>query len=285
MENQIINKLKNIYATQNIAHAYMFYGQRETGKFAMAKNFAMLISCENVTRDKNACEICPTCKKIQSETHPDCIIIKPIENFIKINEIREIIRIDNLANFEGKYKIFIIDEADKMRTESQNALLKVLEEPNPNTIFILITSKPYTILPTIRSRCQKFKFSSLPQDTYIKSFTKHEINFRNDILDWLKDIKESGSNIFRLDKIIKDKEKHELFIGIAINCLRDIIISKQNLKENSLINYDKIEDIKTLAKFYTENELIEKITNLTKIQNLLSTNININLAIENIFLL
>ncbi len=285
MENQIINKLKTIYKTKKIAHAYMFYGQRETEKFNAAKNFAKLISCENVQENENACGVCSSCKKIQSEAHPDCIIIKPIENFIKINEIREIIRVDNLTNFEGKYKIFIIDEADKMRTESQNALLKVLEEPNPNTVFMLTTSKPYAILPTIRSRCQKFKFSSPPQDAYIKSFTKHEINFRNDIVAWLKDIKEVNSNIFKLDKIIKDKEKHELFIGIAISCLRDIIISKQNLKENFLINYDKIEDIKALAKFYTEDEVIEKITNLIKIQNLLSTNININLAAENIFLL
>lgn len=127
---------------------YLFYGMdRETLK-KFAKSFAKSLNCNNYKDD--FCDVCESCIRIEKETHGDLEILEDITG-IKIEKVRELAYKDSITSYEGKKKIYIIRDIEKLRKESANALLKMIEEPNRGSFFIL-TSSGLNILPTIKSR-------------------------------------------------------------------------------------------------------------------------------------
>jgi DNA polymerase-3 subunit delta' len=115
-----------------------------------------------VTIARDACGICAICRRIQRGVHPEAIVIEPGENgSIRIAQVREVIDQAGYRPFEARRRVVIIDEADAMVTEAQSALLKTLEEPPSASIFLLVSSMPDSLLPTVRSRCQRLRFGRL----------------------------------------------------------------------------------------------------------------------------
>ena len=142
-----------------IVHALLFSGPHGTGKKTMAKLFAQSVLCTS-DRDR-PCGVCPACKKCLADAHPDVIFIAPEKSVITVKQIRELIEELSMGSYEGGKKIAIIERADCMHPSAQNALLKTLESPEGDVLFILLTDAPGALLPTVVSRCLQARFRCL----------------------------------------------------------------------------------------------------------------------------
>lgn len=151
-----ITVLKNQIKNSNIAHAYLFTGIRGTGKTTTARIFARAVNCVNI-QDSNPCNECDVCQGILTESILDVVEIDAASNN-GVDNIRELREYAKFNPARGKYKIYIIDEVHMLSNSAFNAFLKVLEEPPSHVIFILATTNPERIPPTILSRCQRFDF-------------------------------------------------------------------------------------------------------------------------------
>lgn len=158
-QQHVVKTLKNALEYNRIAHAYLFAGPRGTGKTSTAKIYAQALNCvEGPTA--TPCGECENCKKIQSGRSIDVIEIDAASNR-GIDEIRDLREKVKFYPGEGKYKVYIIDEVHMLTTGAFNALLKTLEEPPGNVVFILATTEPHKVIDTILSRCQRFDFTLL----------------------------------------------------------------------------------------------------------------------------
>ena len=167
------NTLCGMIANQNLPHALLFTGPAGTGRKDIAMALALSLNCQNATHTEGHapsslsnlfCGKCKSCRKITAQTHPDIRAIQPDGTHIKIAQIRELC--DTLLSkpLEARYRLIVIQEADRMNTQAANALLKVLEEPPLGTHFVLLALQPSELLPTIVSRCQVLRFRPLPRE-------------------------------------------------------------------------------------------------------------------------
>jgi len=149
-----------------IVHALLFTGPRGTGKKTMAVIFARAVLCAG---DHKPCDLCPACKKCLNGSHPDVHYVRkaPDKKQITIDQIRDLTETMSLGSYEGGMKIAIIEQADLMNDNAQNALLKTLENPTGDTLFFLLTEAPGTLLPTIVSRCLQVRFRCLEMEECI----------------------------------------------------------------------------------------------------------------------
>jgi DNA polymerase-3 subunit delta' len=148
------------------AHAYLFVGPARVGKGTLALGLAQALNC---TGAEPPCQDCRPCRRIAGGIHADVQVVSvepsdegPQHKGISVGQIREVERAIALNPFEGRTRVVIIDPADAMNTEAQNALLKTLEEPPPHVAFVLVAVQEERLLPTIRSRCQRIEFRVLP---------------------------------------------------------------------------------------------------------------------------
>lgn len=155
--------------TDRLGHAYLFYGEPTIGKCLTATALAQFLQCEHPIDDPqpDACGSCRSCQQILHQSHPDLYVLRPQDDTvhnpkIKIDQLREIEHFVIYRPLLGSHKICLIDPADAMTTEAANALLKTLEDPPAHCVFLLISSHPENLLPTIRSRCLPIRFSPLP---------------------------------------------------------------------------------------------------------------------------
>jgi len=143
----------------NVNHSYLFTGPSAVGKFIVARAFAAALLCP-----ENGCGECNTCRRVIAEKHPDVTVVRPAGKNIPVEKIRGI-RLDAFHKpIESDTKVFIIKNAERMWEEGASTLLKVLEEPPGNVVFILVTANPGALLPTILSRCQEIRFTCIPSD-------------------------------------------------------------------------------------------------------------------------
>jgi DNA polymerase-3 subunit delta' len=139
----------------------IFAGRDGVGKRMTAVALAQLVNCLQPLQ-ADACGVCAACTRIARGVHGDVLIIEPGETgAIKVEQVREAIERSGYRPFEGRRRVVIIDDADAMLSEAQNALLKTLEEPPAASMFVLVTARPDMLLPTVRSRCQRLRFGRL----------------------------------------------------------------------------------------------------------------------------
>ena len=169
-QTHVDETLKNSVETGRIAHAYLFCGTRGTGKTSTAKIFSRAVNCLN-SQNGNPCNECSVCRGILDGSILDVYEMDAASNS-GIDNIRKIRDEVIYAPADCKYKVYIVDEAHMLTTESFNALLKTLEEPPPNVIFILATTEPNKIPPTILSRCQRFDFRRIGIDDILRRINK-----------------------------------------------------------------------------------------------------------------
>jgi len=146
----------------------IFAGPTHSGTRATATALAQLLNCLRPTISTgpddtsfgDACGECPACLKIARGVHPDVLAVEPGENgTIRVDQVREVVERSAFRPFEGRRRVVIIDQADTMVAAAQNALLKTLEEPPSSSVFVLTTSRPDVLLPTVRSRCIRLTFT------------------------------------------------------------------------------------------------------------------------------
>jgi len=178
-QEKAAGQLKKYLAAGKVPQAMLFCGAEGTGKAKTAKNFAMALNCTDAEARKNgdSCGFCQNCRSILNGVHPDYIFLDlayqatmPFKDAEKKQHIVvDAVRIVTARSLQhtmlGRYKIIIIDKAEGMQAEAQNALLKFIEEPPPDMVWILVTSKKEAMLPTIKSRCQTLQFNNLPENT------------------------------------------------------------------------------------------------------------------------
>ncbi len=237
-QQHIVKTIKNALATGKIAHAYLFAGPRGTGKTTMAKLLAKALNCDEGLGKQ--CNECKNCVAINEGTHPDVLEIDAASNN-GVDEVRDLIDKVKYSTILGKYKVYIIDEVHMMTTGAFNALLKTLEEPPEHVIFILATTEPHKILPTILSRCQRYDFSKVSDD---------------DIRSRLKDILEK-------ENIVYNEAAINLIIMLSEGGMRDALsILDQVLaySSNRLIE-DDVLDIFALESTAEKVELLTSIGN------------------------
>ena len=169
-QKQVVYPLKQSIINNEIGHAYLFSGTRGTGKTSVAKIFAKAVNCLNPEQG-NPCNQCEICQAINSGSLLDVMEIDAASN----NSVDNIRRITDEIVFmpaRAKYKVYIVDEVHMLSTGAFNALLKTLEEPPEHAIFILATTEPYRIPATVTSRCQRFDFRRIPQDSIIEKLSQ-----------------------------------------------------------------------------------------------------------------
>ncbi len=175
-QDVIIKTLKNAIENNRISHAYIFTGPRGTGKTSTAKIFAKMVNCKQLVNGI-PCDSCECCVQFNNNQNVDIIEIDAASNN-GVDEIRELKNKVSLVPSISKYKVYIIDEVHMLSTSAFNALLKTLEEPPSHVIFILATTDPHKVLPTILSRCQRFDFKKV-SDLSIKDRLKNISKMEN----------------------------------------------------------------------------------------------------------
>lgn len=163
-----IEALRRALAGGRLHHAYLFAGPEGVGKGLAAQGLAEALLCTAPRPDGDACGACNACRRSQQRQHPDLHVVARreksagvLESQIKIDQVRELQKALSFKSFEGARRVVLIDEPEKMNPATANALLKTLEEPGPDTHFVLVSAASHRLLPTVVSRCQRVRFSPL----------------------------------------------------------------------------------------------------------------------------
>jgi DNA polymerase-3 subunit delta' len=152
--------LQRAVAEDRIRQGLIFAGPRGVGKQQFALALAQALNCRRPLGG-DACGTCDQCIKIAAREHIDVETIAPDGQFIKIAQMREMAERGNYRPYDGRRRVYILDDAERLNLNAANSILKVLEEPPETTLLLLVTAKPYALLPTIRSRCQMLSFAPL----------------------------------------------------------------------------------------------------------------------------
>jgi DNA polymerase-3 subunit delta' len=298
---QLKEKL-SIRLKEHPAGVFLFCGPASIGKRTTAFEAAKYILCEDKSEEKCSCQ---SCKRFKSE-HPDFLCVGRHEK-IKVHDVDSIINFSSTAPLISDYKVVVLDNAHEITPEAANRLLKRLEEPPPKFTFILVTSNPQYLIPTVLSRCIKYEFGNLNRDELTTIIRKklgfsskksevlgllavdssldvfknagHYLKYRKMAVEFLSEIK-SRSLIDSLDYVDKiEKEDIPIFIDMMMLLLTDFLLLKNNIPE--ITNKDMEEDLIKIAKHINDKALIGVVGMFSQIKRYLYLNINLNLYLKN----
>lgn len=307
---------KKAIETHKVSHAYILTGEAGMGRKSIANAFAMTLLCEKGKSDP--CMVCHSCKQVLAGSHPDLIYVtheKP--GSIGVDDIREQINDTIMIRpFSSYYKIYIVDEAEKMTVQAQNALLKTIEEPPSYAVIILITTNQEMFLPTILSRCVQLKLKPL-QDFTIKSYLAEHLGVAEReaelcaafargnlgkaihlasseefqqlyqrVLNLIKNVDSMDVSML-LECIMEMKnEKYDLneVLDLMLLWYRDVLMYKVTKDMNLLIFKDEYTLINALGQKIDYAGLEEILKAIDKAKGRLEANVNMELVMELLFL-
>jgi DNA polymerase-3 subunit gamma/tau len=264
-QEHIKKALKNAIELDKISHAYLFTGPRGTGKTSTARIFAKSLNCKEGPTI-NPCGVCENCVDIANSTPMDVIEIDAASNR-KVEDAQNILEKVMYAPVNSRYKIYIIDEVHMLSTTAFNALLKTLEEPPKNVIFILATTEVHKVLDTIKSRCQRFDFKRITTDDIVKHLrfisNKENIDITDDALYTIAKNSAGGmrDSIALLDQLsVLDGS---ITTDDINNLLGRLSFDTLNSLAEKIVNSKPQEAIHELEKIYNSgNEPVQILTNL-----------------------
>ncbi len=311
-QEHLKEQLQKIVKENKVSHAYLLNGELRSGKEFIAKIFANALQCESSVNAP--CGNCSSCKKALSGNHPDIRFIsheKP--NTISVDDIRKQINDDiHILPYTGPYKIYIMNEAEKMTVQAQNALLKTLEEPPSYAVILLLTTSVEAMLPTITSRCVNLSMRPV-SDSVLKEFLMREVrvpDYKADIgvafargnlgraklLVSSEDFDKIREEAVTLLKYIDEMDMSEVvdaikkindykfdindYLDIISVWYRDVLLFKATNDVNGLIFKKEIQYIKKVAKKSSYEGIETILDSLEKAKARLRANVNFDLTME-----
>ena len=266
-QEHIKKALRNAIELDKISHAYLFTGPRGTGKTSTARIFAKSLNCKEGPTI-NPCGVCENCIDITNSTPMDVIEIDAASNR-KVEDAQNILEKVMYAPVNSRYKIYIIDEVHMLSTTAFNALLKTLEEPPKNVIFILATTEVHKVLDTIKSRCQRFDFKRITTDDIVKHLRyiadNEKINITDDALFTIAKNSAGGmrDSIALLDQLSVLDGEEAISTDDINNLLGRLSFDTLNSLADKIVNSNPQGAIEDLEKIYNSgNEPVQILTNL-----------------------
>ena len=266
-QENIVKAFSNAIKLGKISHAYLLCGPRGTGKTSTARIFAKSLNCKNGPTI-NPCGECESCVDITNAVPMDVIEIDAASNR-KVEDTQNILEKILYAPVYGKYKIYIIDEVHMLSSTAFNSLLKTLEEPPENVIFILATTEVHKVLDTIKSRCQRFDFRRITVDDIVKHLRfisdKENINITDDALFTIAKNSAGGmrDSIALLDQLSVLGGENPITTDDINQLLGRISFDVLNKLSNSILNSSPQEAVEFLENIYNSgNEPVQILSNL-----------------------
>lgn len=312
----IIQYIRNAVTEKTVSHAYIINGERGSGKKMLASLFAMSLLCEE--GGPEPCTACHSCRQAETRNHPDIIWVtheKP--NSISVDDIREQVNHTiAIKPYQSPYKIYIIDRAETMTVQAQNALLKTIEEPPEYAVILLLTENAQALLPTINSRCVILKLRNI-KDTLIKKYLMEKLeipDYKADVCtafaqgnvgraimlansEHFNEIKEEAVQLL---KYIHEMEMSELiaavnnitaykleitdYLDIIMIWYRDVLLYKATKDLDKVVFRDQVKYIKEQAKTSSYEGIEIILKSLENAKARLKANVNFELTMELLFL-
>lgn len=314
--NDIIKYIRNAVSMDRVSHAYIMNGARGSGKKMLASLFAMTLLCER--KGPEPCNTCHSCRQANSGNHPDIIWVaheKP--NLISVDDIRRQVNgTVAIKPYQGPYKIYIIDHAELMKPEAQNALLKTIEEPPEYVVVLLLTENADMLLPTINSRCVMLKLRNI-KDQLIKKYlmevlevpdykaavctafaqgnmgkaimlvnSEHFNEIKDEAVQLLKYIREMELSdvITAVSDITKYKLEITDYLDIITIWYRDVLLYKATKDIEKVVFKDQVKYIKDQARTSSYEGIENIINGVEKAKARLKANVSFDLTMELLFL-
>ena len=325
--------LRRLLANGRVPHSFLFTGDEGTGKKLFALETAKAFVCQN-PQDGEACDVCGACRradnfsfpnsdkkedyeKVFFSEHPDIGMVVPYKNTILVDAVRQLEEESNFRPYEGRARVFIIDNAEKLnaaKDNAANALLKTLEEPSATTYIFLITSRPDALLPTILSRCQMLRFAPL-EAKQIEGFLEGTKQFAicdaeilsrfaggsvgralqmnvekfreqreamHKVLQSLL-IKQDRAALMRAAEEINDaknKDSYEIYLNVLRTLIHDVWILKLSRSEEMIANSDFKEQLTRLAEKADAKQCAKWLSEIEVLLDRLKINVNRKIATD-----
>ncbi len=332
--NQRVKELlRRTLESRRVPGALLFSGEEGIGKKLFALEIAKALNCRS-PRGVEACDVCPSCLRISKMNYPQSddsddwkdiiwtdhtdvgMVVAP-KRVLLVNQMRQIEREANYRPFEGKARVFLIEDADKFNDQSANALLKVLEEPPPTSHLILITSRPAMLLPTVRSRCQLIRFSPLTVneiEQYLlqtKTASQAQARLRARLAHGsIGRALESDIESFKLQrdamlKVIEalasdnrallllsseelnsagQKDDYESSLDILETLIRDALMLSLGVQDDQIVNDDLRSQLAKVAEHINARTAADWIAKIEELREQLVVNINRKIATDALLL-
>lgn len=315
-QEQIKEHLQNALSSKKISHAYIINGEKSSGKEYIARVFAMALQCEKGGIEP--CQECHACKQALSDNQPDIIFVgheKP--NTISVDDIR--LQVNNdvaIKPYSSPYKIYIVNEAEKMTQQAQNAILKTLEEPPEYAVILLLTTNVNALLPTILSRCVVLNMKPVA-DERVRKYLMEELqtpDYKADVcvafargnvgkakaLASSEDFENVKNEALSLLKFIRDMELYEVvtavkkiseykleindYFDIMAIWYRDVLMFKATKDANNLVFREELGALRKCAQHSSYEGIETVIKALDTAKRRLDANVNFDLVMELLFL-
>lgn len=314
-QKRAVEILRRERAHDRVPHAYLFCGPEGVGKKRTALALAQVLECAAMGED--ACGSCPACRKVAHDRHPDVHLFQPVARTkgatakIHIDQVRELQGVISLKAMEGRKKIMILDDADRMVEQAANALLKTLEEPPGDALLILIAAFPDLLPATILSRSRKVRFQPLSDEVVTQVLMREKGMEEAEARSLARFAQGSLSRVMEmeLDDLLSRRERflREIgrwkegdlsavfafaepfaknagdaidFVTYLLEWTRDLIAVKLRGPEGVLIYRDRVPDLEANCRGATLQDLLDQFEGLQKTLQKLERNVNPRLALE-----
>ena len=315
-QKSVIAHMKKAVSEGKTSHAYILNGEKGMGKKLLAHAFSMTLQCEQ--GGEEPCMECRSCKQAEGRNHPDIKWItheKP--NTISVEEVR-----DQLVNdmaikpYSGKYKIYIIDEGEKMTPAAQNTLLKTIEEPPAYGIVIILTSNKEMLLQTILSRCVSLNLRPLKDEEMKRYLISHEnvpdyqaamavrfaggnlgraidIISSDDFIAMKDDVVRALKNVYKMtasdiNQLVKEhtvyKNDMDAYLNLIIMWFRDVLLYKASNRKEALMFEAEWEIIEKQAREVSYEGVQEVLMEIDNLKGRLKSNVNFDITLELLFI-
>ena len=310
-QHQAIQHLRTALRSGHLAHAYLFSGIEGIGKCTAAVAFAKALNC--LTHADDFCDNCVSCRKTEKHLHPDFFFIEPEKNIIKIEQVRDIQKKTIFKPMEGRKKVVIIDQAEKLNLHAANCLLKTLEEPPDDTVLILVASTAIPLLPTILSRCQSIRFAPLGSEAissflerrgssgdlgFIAALAQGSIKralslFETEFLSRRKELIQflvagsagSCEPLLHLAKAAtEDQQELPQILEFLQTWYRDLYMLMSGFPVEKLYNRDMLAEMQEALHRETREQILKRLKKLQWIHAHRTININYTVALESMLL-